>query len=211
MNHAPKNRRSRVRAAAVLLLAAGGCSASAPTRFYALSPVERSGPAESAADHGSVVAVGPVTIPDYVNRREMVTVDGPNEVKIRDFDRWAGDLEEELSRVLVEDLTAKLPAGRFDVVHWLPTINARVPGMRRLTVAVTRFEASTAPGGSAVIEADWAVLGENDAVVTRRKSVKTSPLQGTGGKEVAAALSRCVADFSAEVAETLAAVPEKRP
>jgi len=209
MNIDPKNRRSLRGAAAALLLAAGGCSSSPPTRFYALSPVAQPGSAKPSSVRLSVVAVGPVTIPDYVNRPELVTVDGPNVVKIHDFERWAGPMDEELSRVLVEDLAAKLPPGRFDIMHWIPTINARVPLSHRLTVAVTRFEASTVPGGAAVLETDWAILGKNDTVLARRKSVKTSPLRGTDGKEIAAALSRCVADFSGDVAEALVALPEK--
>src|SRR5262245_20704729 len=84
-----------------------GCATSPPARFYSLSVV---GPERTSSPAGvkpPIIAIGPVTIPDVVNRPEIVTANGPNQTTVHDFERWAGSLDGNLSRVLIEDLASK--------------------------------------------------------------------------------------------------------
>ena len=73
---------------ALLLLAA--CAAPAPQNFYTLVPEAGSAPAATAT---TSVFVGPVTIPEDVDRLPMVVRTGPNQVEIRDADRWSEPLK----------------------------------------------------------------------------------------------------------------------
>ena len=52
-----------------------------------------------------VVGVGPVQLPQYVNRPQIVTRTGRNELEVAPFARWGEPLEENYSRVLAENLT----------------------------------------------------------------------------------------------------------
>src|SRR5512137_1498671 len=79
--------------------------ASPPSHFYTLSPSQDTlaGSASSAT-----VAVGPVSIPESVNRPEMVVQVGPNQVALDEFNRWAAPLQAEIQRVVVENLVQLL-------------------------------------------------------------------------------------------------------
>ena len=55
-----------------------------------------------------VVAVGPVAIPDYLDRPQILTRSGPSELQLAEFERWAGSLEKDVSRVLAENLSTLL-------------------------------------------------------------------------------------------------------
>src|SRR4051812_18801060 len=86
---------------AVTLLA--GCGTSPNATFYTLSAVEA--PATAAAKTVSSVAIGVVTVPDALDRPQIVTRTGANQVTINEFERWAGPLKSEIARTLAENLT----------------------------------------------------------------------------------------------------------
>ena len=79
-----------------------------PTRFFVLSPAV---PPDGAAvaEPALVVAVGPVRLPDYLLRPELVRRAGPNQLEPSRVDRWAEPLDRALLRVLCLDLAALLP------------------------------------------------------------------------------------------------------
>ena len=66
-----------------ILVWGGGClgGASAPTRFYTLVPmaVPPSEVNPITAERGPAIGVGPVTLPGYLDRREIVTRRGRDE------------------------------------------------------------------------------------------------------------------------------------
>jgi uncharacterized lipoprotein YmbA len=211
MNQTIKTQRCAVGAAVSIFLVASGCATSPQSQFYALSSLTVPEPAAPASEQATVVAVGPVTIPDYVDRPEIVTMEGPNKVAIHDFDRWAGPLDSDLIRVIVEDLAASLPVGQFHVIQWNPSININLTASHRVLVAVNRFDAAPGSGGAAVFEADWVLYGLNNSVLAIRKSYRKVPLTGTDVQAVTAAMSQCVSEFSKEVAEAIAAAKTANP
>src|SRR5512135_1083107 len=91
-------------ALAVLLCA---CGSTAPSRFYTLSPVAVNAPMDRdpLPQGGLTVGVGPVGIPDYLERPHIVTRNGDNGLDLAEYDRWAGSLKQDIMRVLIQDLT----------------------------------------------------------------------------------------------------------
>src|SRR5512143_2318980 len=82
-------------------LAVAGCvGTSRPSRFYTLAPAEVH---ESAVAtwNGAPLAIGPVEIPDYLDRQQIVTRTAEDELVVSDFDRWGGALERDSSSSLV--------------------------------------------------------------------------------------------------------------
>jgi len=69
---------------------------SAPTRFYTLVPM--AGPPTEAipisAERGPAIGVGPVTLPGYLDRREIVTRRGRDEIELGEFDHWSEQLKD---------------------------------------------------------------------------------------------------------------------
>ena len=50
-----------------------GCGSTAPSRFYLLTPMVDSTDARPAHEQGLVLGIGPVQLPEYVNRPQIVT------------------------------------------------------------------------------------------------------------------------------------------
>ncbi len=98
----------------------GGCyflgGSSPQTRFYALEvapdlPVhERAGKVR--------IGVGPVRIPDSLQRPQIVTRTDDYERSYADFDHWAGSLETNLLRVLGGSLMEQVPAAEVQLHPW---------------------------------------------------------------------------------------------
>src|SRR6266540_6222252 len=91
------------------LIGLGAC-ASTPSRFYILNtlPVSEMTPA-TAAERGPVIGVGPITLPKYLDRPQIVTRASRNQLTLGEFDRWAESLQENFSSVLVENLALLIP------------------------------------------------------------------------------------------------------
>ncbi len=91
----------------VCVLSLGGCGTTRPSRFYALEPLPEA--AQSVADTGGPsVNVGPVVISEGLDRPQMITRLGANELAIHEYDRWSEPLAGNVARVLTEDLSVLL-------------------------------------------------------------------------------------------------------
>jgi len=155
------------------------------------------------------VAVGPLAIPDYLDRPEIVTRAGQNEMRVNEFQRWAGALGGNMTDTVVEDLSVLLPASRFSVIRWIPAAQPNVPIAYRIIVNVMRFDA--APGDTVLLEADWTVYGKETEVLLARKSSISRKVGGTDFAELVATMSKAVEDLSREIAAGVTALEQKAP
>src|SRR5882724_446588 len=183
-------------------LLVGGC-ASQPSRFYLLSALANTETASPGASgqQGPTIGVGPVTLPRYVDRPQIVTRTSPYEIKLAEFDRWAEALDTNFTRVLAENLSILLPTARVVMSPW----PRATPIDYQVTVDVTHFLSQV--GGDSLLIADWTLLkGEGqDALTSGRSRFSASP----GGQDYAAmvaAMSQTVASLSREIATTIRGV-----
>lgn len=184
--------------AACLLLA--GCAAATPTRFYTLSGV-LAAPGEAAPGTAQdlTIGVGSVTLPEYLNRPQVVTRDGGNRVTLADFDSWIEPLQGLFARTLVENLSLLL--GTDDVLL-LPQRRPVRPDYQ-VEVDVTRFDVDSS--GHAVLDARWWVLGERgDEVLRNGRSTIVEPTTAGDQAAGAEALSRAIGRMSREIAGAIA-------
>jgi uncharacterized lipoprotein YmbA len=184
--------------AGALLLAA--CTAAAPTRFYTLSSL-LAAPGEPAFEvpPDLSVSVGPVTLPEYLNRPQLVTRDGSNRVIIADFDNWIEPLDGMVARTLAENLSLLLGT---DEVLAMPQRRPFQPNVQ-VGVDITRFDADTS--GNAVLDARWWLLGaRGDRVLVSNRSTLVE--QGAAGDRAtgAQALSVALGRLSREIAAAIA-------
>ena len=180
----------------VPLLALAACVGSTPpARFYSLEPL-----AAADAPVGAVanLAIGPISLPDGIDRGQMVTRLSPFEVQVDEFARWAEPLDQAIGRVLGRNLGALLDA------QWV----AMVPGdgtpkdAVRVSVQVLKFEAD-AKGST--LEARWQVWrGAPGDPIATRKSTCVAERKGEDAASVAAAMSENLAQLAREVAGVMA-------
>ena len=62
---------------------------------------------------GPLVRVGPISVPPYLDRPNIVTRRGANGIELAQLDSWAEPLKDNLTRVLAENLTALAPEQRI--------------------------------------------------------------------------------------------------
>lgn len=182
-----------------LLVLAVGCAETQPTRFYTLSGVHAPPDASQTLPPGRVVGVGPVSLPDYLDRPQIVTRMAPNRADLADFDSWIEPLATMVPRILADDLSVLL--GSDDVVT-LPQRRA-VRYAYQVEVDVSRFDFDAA--GRAVLDARWYVIGSREAVVESGRATLSEPATSGDYASIAAAMSRALGALSRQIADAILA------
>jgi len=199
------HRSSPLLAGALCMVLAGCVGSSRPSRFYTLATSDvRPGTTITAAD--TMLAVGPVEIPEYVDRHQIVTRAGTNELVVADFDRWAGSLPEEITRSLVAVLADRLSPRNVAVTTWRSAHLVRAAATYRAAVTITRFDGSL--GHSVVLRGRWALTadraGKASSILVKEATV-TENVDGAGYDALVAAMERALVRFGEEMADSVTA------
>jgi len=121
MRHFPARRPCSGALLALLLMAVlQACAGSKPARFYLLTAEVRGAAAQGVEldQPRQLIAVGPVELPRYLDRPQIVTRKGPNQLELAEFDLWAESLADNFAGVLIDaGLKAALPA--LDWPAWI--------------------------------------------------------------------------------------------
>jgi len=183
----------------------GGCALgtrSNPSTFFTLAPTEMPD-GSPAAPSDVTLGLGPVAIPGYLDRPQLVTRVGPNELRLAEFARWGEPLREGVVRVLRHDLVAASAARIVVLYPW----SLAAPVQLAVAVDVLRFEPNS--HGDAELVARWSVRQvPHGRVLTARDSRIVERAEATGTGAQVAALSRALGALGREIA---AAVREVGP
>ncbi len=172
-----------------------GC-ASTPSSFYTLNSVATT----AAASSGYSVAVGPVSVPATVDRPQIVVRVSPNQVKLDEFNRWASPLENEIARIVAENLASLLGTPRVTVFPQSTSADAAY----RVMIDVQRFE--SAPGEAATLDTVWTVRRTKDGQSRAGRTTLREPVQEKSYDALVAAHSRALGQLSQEVAAAIRAL-----
>ncbi len=193
-------RSARCAVVAMACLVASGCSTPAATeRFYALSDGMPSGAAPAAAGAAGApgIVITAVTVPELVDRPQIVTRDGMNRINVSEQNQWAEPVKSGIGRVVAGRLSRSLAAGGMTArVAAYPQTSIGDPDLR-ITIDVQRFDAT--PGGDAVIEALWTVR-RNDGRVRSGRTVATQPVRGVEFEEAVRAWSSALDGLDRDIA-----------
>lgn len=192
----------------VCLLTFPGCGTSQPSHFYllrALSPASVSALSETKPSSLSF-GLGPVTLPQYLDRPQIVTKASAHEVDLAEFHKWAEPLNENVSHVLAENLSALLSTDRIQQYPW----KSSTPVDYQITVDVLQFDGTM--GGEAVLVARWSLLGDDEKTVfTTKKTHLTHNPTSQNYEALVEAMSENLEDLSREIAEAIKALPPRIP
>ena len=189
--------RSALYLTTLLLLALAGCASTPPSKFYILSPVP-AGAAAPPAGLATAIGVGPVALPNYLDRPQIAVRTGANELRFNETHRWAEVLQENVANVLAENLARLVPTDRIALFPWGRTVTVDF----QVTVQMSRFDADE--NGNVVLSALWRLYREqNREIVVENKAEVTEPVGGAGYPEIVAAQSRALATLSREIADAI--------
>ena len=153
----------------------------------------------------TTIGVGPITLSRVLDRPQIIMRTGENEIRVADLERWAAPLQEIVTNVLVDNLSAFLPGAEILKLPWPGTI----PITYQVTMDITRFDSM--PGGDVTLRARWAILGENGKkVLGNKQSVLNEPIQDNTIAEMVSAQSRLLARLSREIAGEIKKLEEQR-
>jgi len=195
---------ARLEAAAPALVRSTAVSATAsaapvPTPAPA-SAVTASAPAVTAPASpmaAASVVVGPVTLPELVDRPQLVVRVAPNRVAILESERWAEPLRSQIPRVIAEDLGRLLGSSR--VASHLQ--HAGTEAGYRVLLDIERFEAS--PGEAVSVEAVWSLRRAAGGVPLAGRSRVREAAKGEGYDALVAAYGRALLAVSADLARAI--------
>lgn len=182
---------------AVLLLGLAACGSSPAVRYHSLPsvPAGESSAAKEVAERRGIIAVGPVEIADYLDRPQIVRRDGATSIALLEVDRWAGSLQRDLARALVDNLAALLGQEGYLVLPWEAT--ARADG--RVQVSVLRFEGTDQQ--TVVLDVFWTLHGKQKGeLLSVGKEVIVEPVRGGGAGGTVEAMGRALAELSRRIA-----------
>jgi len=189
----------------VMTLFLTACGTSPPARFYTLSPISVPISSEKTIlhDKNKVIAIGPIEIPEYLDRIEIVTRANEYQLMISEFDLWGGSIKTDISRVLVENIATLLGIDNLAVIVWKTTMSESY----RVPVIISQFDGI--PGGSLSLKAQWAVLDKDGITyLSFREMTVVKPIKGVGYNSVVASMSDALGDLSKAIAENIKSIKD---
>ena len=178
----------------VVVLLAGGCGSSPPVDYYALQPIPGAATADPA--DAVVLGLGPLAIPGYVDRPQLVTQVSGSQVQVDEFNRWAEPLATALPRIVTANVDQLLDS--VVVVTFPYTSRTRTD--YRLLGRVIRFDTDRA--GQALLEVQWTLQDAeaNTILAPRRTRYEAQASEPGDPQALVAALNETVAAFSRDIA-----------
>jgi uncharacterized lipoprotein YmbA len=185
----------------VLLIGAGallsGCMGGSPvTRFYTLAPASPPAPAEARS--ALTVVIGAVSLPDGLDRPQIVLRGAGNQVTFSEFERWLGTPRDEIALAVAGGLKQALGGASVFAGPLGTGMSADVT----VLLHVQRFESVL--GDAATVEAAWQVVPAKGAPKSGHSSLR-EPTGDPGYDALVAAHSRALAAVSRDIAAAIRA------
>jgi uncharacterized lipoprotein YmbA len=185
---------------AMLLLTTGCFPKTRSAQFYLLQPMSPTAAQVGKTDttKSLLIGLGPVDIPAYLDRPQIVTGGEGTQMHLNEFQRWAEPLRDNVTRVLAENLSQLLPNSHVLAFPW----NRANPPDYQVEIQINRFHVDAA--GHCELKANWTLLKHNK-VVSQKPFSASSTVEGNDYDAKAGKLSLALAAFSRDIAAELAA------
>lgn len=200
MRMTPCSRNLPVILAIVAVLLAGCLSRSQTPRFYSLSSMQQDElvSTRKSPTRNAVIGIGPVRMADYLDQSNLVTRTSDNQLKLAEYDRWAGSFKDEFINVMADNISFLLVTDRIHRYPWRPS----VPIDYQVVVDVIRCDGRL--GEAAWLVARWSVLaGPEKKLVKMERSSIHEPVSGPDYAALVSAQSRAIGRLSQEIVQAI--------
>lgn len=184
---------------AACLLFTGCAGPEELTHHYVIETPDQGRPVRAvSAQDGPIIAVAPVTLPDYLNHNGIVTKERGNEITRAESHVWAGPLSEEIARAVAENLSVILPTDRVT----LATGRRTIPVDYIVDIEIVNFERD--PNNVVQLIARWTLFrGNEKTLLAMRRSQFQEPAGGQEYGATVAAMSQAVVGLSEDIATAI--------
>lgn len=159
---------------------------------------------EKAAGENStitqLIGIGPIEIPEYLSRSQIIDNQTNNTLAIADNAYWAEPLDKSIARVISRNLIQMNSTRSFVDFPW------RSDSKPRYSLRVHIDELSRS-GKTASIKATWELVDNNSKTTILRHHFVRSLTADAGAKGLAQAYSQLLAELSAEMDSALTKNP----
>jgi len=178
----------------LVLLAA--CGSSPKTDFYMLNADQGSVMQSANLSTGPAVGVWQVNLPDLLDRSEIVTRDNPFKITMADFSWWASNLSENMTLLMVTQLSQQLQSNRIVTSPW--------PSYRKIDyqviTRVERFDGEL--GGEVVLRGLWSLLdGDGTKELNRQVFEFKANTTDLTHQEMVVVMSRLTVQLAQQLAD----------
>ena len=144
----------------------------------------------------AVVGLGPIRIPDYLNRPQMVVAISDNQYQLSEEHRWAERLDQNISLALAKFLPSQLGSNRIVRYPW---------AQRQIVdyqVSIDIIEFNIDALGRSRLTAQWVIKRKDQSDISRRFDYQV-PASTTDYDVMVSAQSACLTKLGQDIAVTL--------
>jgi len=169
-------------------------------RFYALQAVNENQVTKKINIASDVlIGVGPIKIPEYLDRPQIVTQGKEKTLKFAQFDRWGESLDLGVARLIGENLAVILPGAKFTLYPW----NLSIPVKYQVVVEIVKLDSEL--DKDLVLVAQWLIIdAEHSKTMIIKRSELRQPILPQNYSGLVKTLSMACASLSSDIAEALA-------
>jgi uncharacterized lipoprotein YmbA len=177
------------------------------SKFFVLAPDVSNSAAVTLSSAGTpnqlIIGLGPIKLPEYLDRSEVVTRVAPNRLELSPIDRWAEPLSTDFRQVMAQDLAGRLGTQMITFYPWYRTTHIDY----QVQIDVYRFERDSQ--GTATLVAHWQIFDGAGAILYATDSTisETAKPDEPG----AAALSRAAGTLAQQIAAAVQSLHSAAP
>jgi len=147
-------------------------------------------------DEGPMIGLGPIRLPEYLDRFQMVVAVSQNKYKLIDGHRWAEKLDQNISLALFKTLPGQLGTDKMIRYPW-----PQRPGVD-FQVKIDILEFNIDQTGQSRLVAQWSIKSKDKTLLNKRSSF-TAEASSTDIDKMVEAQSECLTKLGQEIAVNL--------
>jgi uncharacterized protein len=171
-----------------------GCGTTQKSEFYQLG--EATNNSLVGASKGAVIGLGPIQLPEYLNRPQIITRNSEYSLNISEFHRWVEPLKDSISRSMLSNISNNLQSNQ---VYWIPGQSKQYPIDLRIIIDIGRFDGQL--GGVVSLESRWTLLDNNNQTILTRASVIKETVNGQTYESLVIAMSQTLQKLGQEISQ----------
>ncbi|WP_347988928.1 PqiC family protein [Methylomonas sp. AM2-LC] len=185
------NNRLRIVALSSLMLSA--CSSHSPVEFYMLNAeTSVDTPSPSVAFNSKLlIGIGPIHVPEYLNRPQMVIAKSENQYVLDEQHRWAENLTENINRSIAQFLAKRLGVEQILRYPW----SQRQQIDYQVSVDIFQFHQNADQHSQ--LNAQWQIKHQEQTLLTHNFSCDVAAQSQP--EAIVAAQSTCLSNLGLEI------------